>query len=97
MTGQVGCIYPIYSDMQGIKSARFGKKMPNIMSYLNNIIDDYPKEFYETNDLLELKDMLQQMHRPETMSAAMEAKKTLFFKRLLRVQLHSLQQKSLYQ
>ena len=98
LAGQVGCIYPVYSDMQGIKSSWFWKKVPLVIGQaLENIVDDLPRDFYTQHQLLPLKDMMQQLHYPQTMEESMQAKKTLFFKRLLRVQLHSLVSKQLYQ
>ena len=96
--GQVGCIYPVYSDMQGIKSSWFGKKIPPLLvGYIDNIHDIYPASFYGTYDLMPLKDMLSALHYPQTMDASFQAKKTVFFQRLLRVQLHSLMSKQQYQ
>jgi RecG-like helicase len=84
--------------MSGIKSTWFGKKIPSIAKQaLHDITDTYPADFYEKYDLMPLKDMLHTLHYPENIQDTTIAKKTLFFKRLLRVQLHSLIQKQLYQ
>lgn len=41
--------------------------------------------------------MLRKIHTPQTMQEGLEAKKTVFFKRLLKVQLHSQREKEAYQ
>ena len=98
LAGQVGCIYPVYSDMAGIKSTWFGKKIPSVAQQaLHDVVDTYPANFYKKYDLMPLQDMLRTLHYPETIADTTIAKKTVFFKRLLRVQLHSIVQKQLYQ
>lgn len=84
--------------MGGIKSTWFGKRIPTVAKQvLDEVVDIYPADFYEKYDLMPLRDMLHTLHYPEEIADTTIAKKTVFFKRLLRVQLHSLVQKQLYQ
>jgi len=98
VAGLVWCIYPVYSDLQGIKSAWFSKKLaPVIDQALEHVTDPLPQEFYERYWLLEMRTMLRTLHKPEDLWETDLAKKTIFFKRLLRLQLHSQQEKNTYQ
>lgn len=98
MKGQVGCIYPVYSDLQWIKSAWFSKKIPPMVdSLLETVQDLFPMKFYERYDLMKPQEMIKTLHLPEDIDDTVYAKKTIFFKRMLRVQLHSLISKRDYQ
>ncbi len=98
MQWQVGCIYPIYSDLAWIKAARFSKKIPPLVDQLlEDIHEQYPAWLYKQYNLLPTKTMLKALHVPETIEETKHAKKTLFFKRMLRVQLQSLLSKKEYQ
>lgn len=64
---------------------------------LDSVTDTLPQDFYKRYELLGMRAMLRTLHKPEDLSETDLAKKTIFFKRLLRLQLHSQQEKSNYQ
>lgn len=98
LSWKVWWIYPIYSDLQGIKSSRFSKKIPPLVKeHVGSLNDSFPEAFYKKYDLLPVKEMITTLHRPETIEHARQAKKTLFFKRMVRIQINSLIQKKNYQ
>lgn len=94
----VGRIIPIYSEIQGIKSTRFAKKMfaaiPRIIPHMH---DALPPDLLERYHLPNLQTTLQNLHFPDTPEAATITKTRLFFERLLHVQLLSLLNKQEYQ
>ncbi len=93
----IGRIYPIYSELYWIKSNRFAEKIRNILSKIDEIFDEYlPEEFLKRYNLLWVKETFKNIHFPESNIKQQDALKRIFFDRLLRVQLHSLLQKSEY-
>ena len=91
-------IYPIYSELQGIKPARFARKIFDVLDDgIAEFSETYPEEFLDTYNLPHIHDMIRGLHFPETLSEAHIAKSRVFFEQLLKVQLVSLQNQSQYQ
>jgi ATP-dependent DNA helicase RecG len=91
-------IYPIYSELYGIKPWRFAEKIWNLLENIDNIFDEHlPQEFLEKYNLLWVKETIKNTHFPESYELQKAALQRIFFDRLLRVQLHSLIQKEEYE
>ncbi len=91
-------IYPIYTELSGIKPHRFAKKMRIAQEYINELFIEYfPKEFLKKFWLMELASSIQNIHYPKTMKDQEQAIRRIFFERLLRIQLISLLNKQEYQ
>lgn len=90
-------LYPIYSEMLGIKSARFAKKIWDILPYIEQEYVEYlPEEFREKFDLLKIVDAIQNIHYPMDSDMLGKAKYRIYFDRLLKIQLQSLIYKEQY-
>lgn len=91
-------IYPIYSEMMGIKPARFARKIFDVLhDWLQEFTEPFPKKFLDTYNLLPLQTTIKQLHFPETLEQADKAKHRLIFEKLLFIQLSSLQNQLNYQ
>lgn len=96
-SGEVGRIFPIYSDMQGIKALWFAKKMFLLQPYIAELFTtDLPEAFLDRYDLPDIVQTISQLHFPESFEQQVAAQRRLFFMRLLRIQLFSLQSKENY-
>jgi len=93
-----GRIYPVYSEMNGIKPGWFAEKMRNSLSEVNNVFSEYlPDEFLKKFKLMNVTDTITNMHYPEDVDKNRQAKYRVFFDRLLRIQLFSLINRDAYQ
>lgn len=91
-------IYPIYSELNGIKPGRFAKKTRLILDKVDAIFSEYlPKEFIEKFELMSVQETIRQIHYPENKYLAKKALQRIFFDRLLRIQLYSRLNKINYQ
>ena len=91
-------IFPIYSEMNGIKPHRFAEKMRLALPEIENLFSEYlPTEFLKKYDLMWIKDTLKNIHYPADIDRLRQAKNRIFFDKLLRVQLHSLLTRKEYQ
>jgi ATP-dependent DNA helicase RecG len=94
----IGRLYPIYSELQGIKPSRFAKKIweqiPHIPDYFPEI---YPDDFRKKYKLINIQDTIKHMHYPESQAHKQKAQYRIFFDRLLKIQLYSQLQKQAYQ
>lgn len=91
-------IYPIYSELYGIKSSWFADKIRNLIDKVDILFEEHlPIEFLEKYNLLWVKDTFKNIHFPENHESQKAALQRIFFDRLLRVQLHSLMQKEEYE
>lgn len=94
----VGRIYPIYSELNGIKPSWFAKKMWLLLWEVPKYFHEYlPEEFIKLMGLLPLHDTIRQIHYPDNMELKDKAIHRIFFDRLLRIQLFSLINKEEYQ
>lgn len=94
----VGRIYPIYSELNGIKSNRFVQKIWSIIDKVDEVFTEYlPKEFLEKYNLLGVQETIKQIHFPDNGELQRRALQRIFFDRLLRVQLYSLINRHQYQ
>ena len=86
----IGRIYPIYPELQGIKPNRFAKKMRLAIKYINQTFSEhFPKEFLKEFNLIDTPNTIKNMHYPENEKDQRQAIKRIFFDRLLRIQLIS--------
>lgn len=91
-------IYPVYSDLSGIKWSWFAKKLFPIIGSLTAELKEYlPEKFLKEHNLPVLHTMMRDLHFPDTLQDAERARFRLFFERLLKIQLVSLINKETYQ
>lgn len=91
-------IYPVYSEMLGIKPARFARKIFSVLEEGIAEFDEYlPDEFLDRYELPGIKDTIRRSHFPETLEQAKQGKNRIFFEKLLTIQLVSLQNQLEYQ
>lgn len=84
-------IYPIYSELSGISPSWFAEKIWNILPEVDNLFEEYlPVEFLEKFNLMDVKETIRNIHYPKDVDKVRQAKKRIFFDRLLRIQLFSL-------
>lgn len=90
-------LYPLYSEMLGIKSARFAKKVWENMHFIDQEYIEYlPEEFREEFDLLKITDAIKNIHYPQDPDMLWKAKYRIYFDRLLKIQLQSMIYKESY-
>lgn len=95
---QINRIYPVYSEMQWMRSWRFAKKIWENMHHIPTLFSEFlPKEVVDSNDLMDYPTTIKNMHYPDSMEEAMKARHRVSFDSLLTVQLASLMQKYAYQ
>ncbi len=93
-----GRIFPVYSEMNGIKPWWFAKKIWELRDQIPAVFAEYlPEEFLKTFDLLDVQKTILNIHYPESESLKSQAIHRVFFDRLLRVQLFSLMNRQSYQ
>ncbi len=91
-------IYPIYSELLGIKPARFARKIFDVLDAWIEEFEEYlPLDFLNTYDLPPLKQTIRNLHFPENLEQARDAKNRIFFEKLLNIQLVSLDHQANYQ
>ena len=93
-----GRIFPIYSEMLGIKPWWFAQKVWNNLWKIDQIFSEYlPDEFVKEFQLLDVNTTIKNLHYPDNDELKNKALYRLFFDRLLRIQIFSLQNKLNYQ
>ncbi|MDR2189641.1 MAG: hypothetical protein LBP53_00080 [Candidatus Peribacteria bacterium] len=93
-----GRIFPVYSEMQGIKPGWFAQKVWNNLDNIDQCFSEYlPNEFLQHFGLLDVVATVKNLHYPESDELRKKALYRLFFDRLLRIQLFSLMNKLDYQ
>jgi len=91
-------IYPIYSELNGIKPGRFAQKIRLLLDKVDTIFSEYlPNEFIGKFGLMTVQETIRQIHYPESRDHAKKALQRIFFDRLLRIQLYSRLNKISYQ
>lgn len=91
-------IFPIYSEMLWIKPWWFAQKIWNNLYKIDQIFSEYlPEEFVKEFQLLDVVSTIKNLHYPENDELKNKALYRLFFDRLLRIQIFSLQNKLNYQ
>lgn len=94
----VGRLYPIYSELQGINPSWFAKKIRSLKEHIDTAFTEiYPPEFLKLFHIMEIKNTVRNMHYPETYEDKEKALYRVFFDRLLRIQLFSQITKDTYQ
>lgn len=93
-----GRIFPVYSEMNGIKPWRFAQKIWEHRHQISEYFSEYlPIEFLQEFQLLEVEKTILNIHYPENEKLKNAAIHRVFFDRLLRVQLFSLMNRQNYQ
>lgn len=93
-----GRIFPIYSELQGIKPWWFAQKMRENLDKIPEYFSEYlPDEFLRKFGLLDVQKTMKNMHYPDSRELRDKALYRVFFDRLLRIQLYSLQNRLEYQ
>lgn len=93
-----GRIFPVYSEMNGIKPWRFAQKIWEHRHHISEYFSEYlPTEFLQEFQLLEVEKTILNIHYPESEKLKNAAIHRVFFDRLLRVQLFSLMNRKNYQ
>jgi len=94
----IGRIYPIYPELQGIKPHRFAQKMRLAKDTIHEHFEEhFPGEFLQEFKLMDTQNTIKNMHYPDTEEDQENAIARIFFDRLLRIQLSSQIKKSEYQ
>ena len=94
----VGRLYPIYSELQGIKPSRFAKKIREQIPHINGYFQElYPESLRKKYKLLGIQETIKNMHYPDSQAYKQKAQYRIFFDRLLKIQLYSQLQKQTYQ
>jgi ATP-dependent DNA helicase RecG len=97
-THNTGRIFPIYSEMQGIKPGRFAQKIWDNLGRIPDYFAEYlPEEFTANFHLLDVVNSIKNLHYPENEEMRNKALYRMLFDRLLRIQLFSLMNKLEYQ
>lgn len=95
---QVNRIYPVYSEIQWIRSWWFAKKIRENLHHIPSLFSEFlPSEILKANDLIDYPTAIKNMHYPDTMQEAKQGRYRISFDSLLTVQLASLIQKYAYQ
>ena len=95
---KTGRIFPIYSELMGIKPARFADKIyKNIDLIPKYFIDHLPNWFTEKYDLLSLSQTITTLHYPSDYEILNKARYRIYFDKLLKVQVNSLLNKKIYE
>ena len=93
-----GRIFPIYSEMLWIKPWWFAQKIWSNLDKIDQIFSEYlPEEFIKEFQLLDVNTTIKNLHYPGSEELKNKALYRLFFDRLLRIQIFSLQNKLNYQ
>ena len=93
----VGRIYPVYSELAGIKSDRFAKKIRWLKSMISEtILETLPDAFLKQYRLLSNAQAITHLHYPDTWNHIAQAKHRIYTERLLRMQLISQLNKTSY-
>ncbi len=93
-----GRIFPVYSEMNGIKPGRFAQKIRDNLNQIPNYFSEYlPNQFLKDFSLLSVPETIKNIHYPDSHNLKNQALHRVFFDRLLRVQLFSLMNKQNYQ
>jgi ATP-dependent DNA helicase RecG len=91
-------IFPIYSEMNGIKPWWFAKKTWEHLNDIPEYFSEYlPEEFLKEFKLLDVQKTIQNIHYPDNENLKQQAIHRVFFDRLLRIQIFSLMNKLTYQ
>ena len=93
-----GRIFPIYSEIQGIKPGWFAKKNWENLDKIPEYFSEYlPEQFLSDFSLLDVTTTIKNIHYPDSENLKNQAIHRIFFDRLLRIQLFSIINRNNYQ
>lgn len=92
---KTGMIVPVYpqSEKAGVMTWDIAKLMTEVLDRAGEFVDPVPDDVRERFGLIDRTRAFHDVHLPETMGAAQQARKRLVFDELLRVQLKLVQRK----
>lgn len=87
-TIHTGRLVPVYPETRGMSSKWIRNRVKEILESHNNDFEEFlPEEIIKKQKLISLKDAIKQIHFPDNLKIAEEAKKRLAFDELFTVQL----------
>ena len=92
-TRHTGRLVPIYPETRGLTSKGLRFLIQPILKNLEPLTEWMPKETFKLNQLPEINSALQDIHYPETVEDATDARKRFAFENLFLLQLFNFQQK----
>ena len=96
-TIHTGRLIPVYPETRGVSSKWLRRQIyKTIKEDKQNLIEYFPDSIIENNDLMGLRDSIEQVHFPKTISDARKAKHRLTFDELFFLNLSSIQRRSLW-
>jgi ATP-dependent DNA helicase RecG len=91
-------LYPIYSEMLGVKSWWFAKKIREVLPFIDQEYVEYlPEDFRREFGLADVAQSIKSLHYPQDPDDLKHAKSRIYFDRLLKVQLQSLINRQAYE
>lgn len=95
---KTGLLYPIYTELMGIKSEWFARKIYDNFDKIPEYFQEYlPEEILKEYYLPDIKSAIQNIHFPSDEKKLKKAKYRLYFEKLLKIQIISLMDKEQYQ
>src|SRR3989344_4724582 len=96
-TIHTGRLIPVYPETRGVSSKWLRRQIyKTIKEDKQNLIEYFPDSIIENNYLMGLRDSIEQVHFPKTISDARKAKHRLTFDELFFLNLSSIQRRSLW-
>ncbi|MBS8121527.1 ATP-dependent DNA helicase RecG [Candidatus Vampirococcus lugosii] len=87
---QTGRIYPIYSELMGIKASRFAKKILENIEKLDYLFPDpLPQSIINSYGLLNLGEAIRNIHFPQSFEKLTKAQYRIYFDKVLKIQIVS--------
>lgn len=96
-TVHVGRIVPVYPETEGLSSKWLRRVILPLLKLTDGLEDYLPDEILKRNSLLDLSAALRQIHFPDSMKTASEAKRRLAFDELFLLQLKMLKLRKRWQ
>ncbi len=93
----VGRIVPVYPETEGLNSKWLRRQILPLLKLADGLKDYLPAEILKRNSLMSLPEALRQIHFPDSMAKAQEAKKRLAFDELFLLQLKMLEARQKWQ
>jgi len=91
-------IFPVYAETMWIKSSWFAKNTRKALTIIPQVFHEYlPDDFLETYNLMWVHETIRAMHYPQSYQEQEQAMYRIFFDRLLRIQIYSMQKRQEYQ
>ncbi len=97
-TIHTGRLVPIYPETHGVSSKWLRRQVDKILNDITqNLIEYIPTSIKENNNLIDLKDAIEQIHFPKNKESAVKARERLAFDELFLMQLASLERRKIWE